>query len=192
MLLEEHMSVMAGELTALVRNLGRAIATDRYGLAPGCHVCSRNAMGSGSSKALASRLQAVRPVAQKRIDQRIEKRWRLRDVLPYVEGHVASIATYEDLVAEGKETLNRWTYNDLISVVIDSPYFVTVPTGFLHIELNLPKQQCVQVYRLAASALLWAILEGFEDQGLHVPEGSILKELSGLSESQRDEWIDKT
>jgi hypothetical protein len=58
-------------------------------------------MGSGSSKALASRLQAVRPVAQKRIDQRIEKRWRLRDVLPYVEGHVASIATYEDLVAEG-------------------------------------------------------------------------------------------
>jgi hypothetical protein len=47
------------------------------------------------------------------------------------------------------------------------------------------------VYRISASALLWAISEGFEDEGLHFPEDSMLKEIVGLSPSQLDEWVEK-
>jgi hypothetical protein len=142
-------------------------------------------------RTLAQRLQGVRPVTQKRVGQRIEKRWYLRDVLPYLDGSASSIDTHEDLKAEAKEMLKTWTYHDLIPVVIDSPYFVRILTGFLRQEIGLSKRQCVQVYRIAASALLWAISEGFEDQGLHAPEDSMLKEIAGLSPSQLDKWIDK-
>ncbi len=142
-------------------------------------------------RTLAQRLQGVRHVTQKRVGQRIEKRWYLRDVLPYLDGSASSIDTHEDLKAEAKEMLKTWTYHDLVPVIIDSPYFVSILTGFLRLEIDLSKRQCVQVYRIAASALLWAISEAFQDEGLHVPEDSMLNEFAGLSPSQLDEWIEK-
>jgi hypothetical protein len=72
-------------------------------------------------RTLAQRLQGVQPVAQKRVGQRIEKRWDLRDVLPYLDGSASSRDTHEDLEAEAKEMLKTWTYNDLIPSLLILP-----------------------------------------------------------------------
>jgi hypothetical protein len=144
---------------------------------------------------VARRLKHVRPVSEKRIGTRIEKKWLLKDASPALQsqkGPQQDGVRDQELTPEMQEDLKMlrdFTFECLLPAVVDADTFRGILTGYLRDELKLSKRDCAKVYRIAAGGLCWTLSDFFKRQRAQVPKGSTVDALNGKSDAELDAWI---
>lgn len=132
-------------------------------------------------RTLGKRLQHVPPVAIQHCGNRIEKKWLLRDVIPYVDGSAAE--QQQSGEEDAKEMLKSWCGREMYPALIDSPEFIGLLTGSLTSELGLTKAQTLKAYQLVTMAIMWALSAGFDDEHMKfsILGDSLTRDLSDKS-----------
>lgn len=145
---------------------------------------SLNALETETSldrRTLAKRLAHLPATSVKVIGTRIERKWRLRDILPYLDAKPSEPT--RSIEADTHEMMKVWVGTDLFPKLIETPAFLSLLTGHLVTELGLSKGQALATYQAAVMALVYGLCEGFADDDMqfNLPDDALTRKLGDKS-----------
>jgi hypothetical protein len=144
---------------------------------------------------VARRLKDVPPVSLKRVGDRADRKWLLKDAAPMLQAQIdpslkgADGQAFTPQMQQTHELVKDFVFECLAPMVVDADTFRGLLTGYLYDELKLSKRDCAKAYRVAASGLCWTLGDFFNEQHAPVPKGSTVDALNGKSDAELDAWI---
>jgi hypothetical protein len=144
---------------------------------------------------VAGRLKHVPPVAVKRVGDRADKKWLLKDAAlrlqakkdPSLKGADSQVLTPQ--IRCDQALLKDFTFECLLPGLVEAENFRGLLTSYVRDELKLSKRETVKVYRIAAGGLCCTLGDFWHQPSGVVPNGSTLDTLSGKTEAELDAWI---